>query len=498
MKPRRRSWTGAVAWLVAAAVSFGLIVASGAAQTKANAGTVRVLMVSDIHFEPFWDPAKAQQLAAAPLPQWEAILSAPDSADRAQQFESLQQKCRARGEDTSYPLLRSSLAAMKAAGSGVKFVTLSGDLMAHSFDCKFNAAVMGTKPGDYDLFVQKTIGFLESELHKTFPAVPVYAALGNNDSNCADYELDADSPFLAEAGSLMTADLPKAGQPAALRSFTAEGDYSVALPAPMRGARLLVIDNMFLSARYKSCGGKPNPASGQAQLAWLRAQLETARQRHEKIWVMGHIPPGIDPYSTVRRARNICADGAPTSFLSSDALGETLAEFGDVVHLAIFAHTHMDELRLLAPAPARDAAAAGPAVALKMVPSISPVDGNNPSFVVAQVNTETATLKDYRVIAASNQTGVDAKWTEEYAFDKEFHQTAFDAVSVAAMIAGFRADPQAQTAASQNYLKNYFVGDVSLALRAFWPQYVCALSNRTAETYRACVCGGTGQDGQAH
>jgi len=205
---------------------------------------------------------------------------------------------------------------------------------------------------------------------------------------------------------------------------------------------------------------------------------------------MGHIPPGIDPYSTIRSLKNVCAGDAPTMFLSSDELGKTLAEFGDVVRLAIFGHTHMDELRLLEP-DKKDGGAAGPAVALKMVPSISPIDGNNPSFMVAQVDAGTATLRDFRVIAASNQTGVDTKWTEEYDFGKEYQQPGFSATSVAALIAGFEADPQARSEASEDYLKNYYVRDQSLALKVFWPQYVCALGSRTAETYRACVCTGS-------
>jgi len=128
--------------------------------------------------------------------------------------------------------------------------------------------------------------------------------------------------------------------------------------------------------------------------------------------------------------KNVCAGDAPTLFLSSDSLGSTLAEFGDVVQLAIFGHTHMDEMRLLEPAKAQDGSGTGTAVALKMVPSISPVDGNNPSFVVARVNTATATLRDYRVIAASNQSGVDTKWTEEYAFGKAYAKPDFSASSV--------------------------------------------------------------------
>ena len=46
----------------------------------------------------------------------------------------------------------------------------------------------------------------------------------------------------------------------------------------------------------------------------------------------------------------LCARGKPKMFLSSEALPEVLAGYGDVVQLAIFAHTHMDEVRLLIPA----------------------------------------------------------------------------------------------------------------------------------------------------
>ena len=473
--------------LAAMVAGSALAALQSPAQSGAGASTVPVLMVSDIHFEPFWDPGKVARLAAAPVPEWDSILAAADSADRGQQWAALGQRCKTRGEDTTFRLLESSLAAMKLEARGAKFITLSGDLVSHSFDCKFNAVLPKAKAGDYQLFVEKTIGFVETELRKTFPAIPMYAALGNNDSGCADYQLDAQSPFLSEVGSLMTADVPKAEQKEALTAFTAEGDYST--PLPLSDTRLIVIDNLFQSRRFKNCAGNDDAAGGEAQIAWLRTQLEAARKDHERVWVMGHIPPGVDPYSTISSLKNVCDGAKPTEFLSSDALGETLSEYGDVIRLAIFGHTHMDELRLVVPAKAHDGGAAE-AVALKMVPSISPVDGNLPSFVVAQVETATAVLKDYRVIAASNSTGIDTKWAEEYDYDKAYKQPDFSAQALGNLIAGFRADAPAQTAASNEYLKDYFDRDASMALKAFWPQYVCALENRTPETYRSCVCAG--------
>jgi sphingomyelin phosphodiesterase acid-like 3 len=201
---------------------------------------------------------------------------------------------------------------------------------------------------------------------------------------------------------------------------------------------------------------------------------------------MGHIPPGVDPYSTISKMRNVCGGKDPEMFLGSEELADTLAGYGDVIKLAIFAHTHMDEMRLLTPQ--KDASAKP--VALKMVPSISPVDGNNPSFTIATIDPETATIRDYRVIAASNQSGVDTNWSEEYDYAQAYHKAAYSAMDVKALIGEFSADPDAKSAESQSYLHNYFVRDQSKALTLFWPQYTCALGNMSAEGYRACRCAG--------
>lgn len=459
----------------------------------ASKPTMQALMVSDIHFEPFWDPTKTTQLASAPASDWKAILSAPDSPDREKKFAELGQACKERGEDTSYPLFASSLEAMRKDAAGVRFITVSGDLISHGFSCRYKTVFPQASPEDYRAFVEKTIEFVVSSLRETLPHAPVYAALGNNDSDCGDYQLDADSRFLNDVGRILTADLPEPERTnlpelerkTAAHDFADGGYYSAALP--IHHARILVLDDLFMARKYATCASKPDPQAAAAQIQWLEKQLKSARKYKEKIWVMAHIPPGVDPYSTITKAKNICDGKPPQMFLSSEAMGDTIARYGDVIPLAIFAHTHMDEMRLLEPDAKDDAH--GP-VAAKMVPSISPVDGNNPSFTVAEVDAETGVLIDYRVIAASNQTGVDTKWDEEYDYAKAYQEPSFAAGSVENLFAGFKSDPSAHTDASQSYLKNYFVGDAARELKLFWPQYVCALDNRTESAYRACYCAG--------
>ncbi len=450
-----------------------------------DAKTVEALLVSDIHFDPFSDPTKAVKLAAAPVAEWNAILAAPASADAHARWVKIEDACSAHGDDTTFALYRSSLRAIQADARGAKFVLLSGDLIAHDFSCKYAAVFPKAAPDAYRAFVEKTMDYVLTGLRAALPGVPVYAALGNNDSDCGDYRLNANSPFLRESAALFAADLRGREQTQARASFAADGSYRVALPAPFVNTRLLVLNNLFESSNYQSCGGKADRAPAAAQIGWLKAQLNEARAKKEKLWVMAHIPPGVNSYATARKWRALCAGGEPQMFLASETLPEVLAGYGDVIRLVIFAHTHMDELRLLAPA---SSGAAQKNVAVKMVASISPIHGNNPSFTLATIDPKSSVLDDYRVIVASNRTGVDAAWSEEYDFRKTFGKPAFTAEAVRDLIAGFKADPAEQSTASQNYLRYTMPGVDMRGMTLLWQPYVCSLTNSSTAVYRQCVC----------
>lgn len=457
----------------------------GQAPREQRAHTASALLVSDIHFDPFHDPAKVAKLAKAPASEWEEILEEPASANQATAFAALQQQCGVRGVDTPYELFRSSLQAERREASGAKFITLSGDLVSHGFSCKYAALISAKTPSDYVAFVAKTAEFVTGQLRKTFPGVPLYEALGNNDSGCGDYRLNEASDFLRATAKSVVEGLPKsADRDKALADFVAGGYYSVMMAAPMSNTRLIVLDDIFMSEKYATCGGQKNAAAGAAQLAWLQRELAEARLQKQRVWVMGHIPPAVDIYTTFTKMRNVCANDKPEMFLSSDQLGDALVKNADVIRLALFAHTHMDELRLLEP----EGDTKGAGVAIKMVSSISPINGNNPSFTVARIDTATATLADYQVFAASNLTGVNATWSKEYDYAQAYQKQEFSAATVKTLIGEFRADPDAKTDASRSYIDNFFVGDHSSLIKPLWPEYVCALSHYTAEGFDRCVC----------
>jgi sphingomyelin phosphodiesterase acid-like 3 len=460
--------------------------AGGQARRSAAAqSTVSALMLSDIHFDPFHDPAKTRRLASAPVEDWNHILEEPPSADQAAAFTALQERCAARGVDTPFALLQSSLEAEHRAAPLAKFITVSGDLVAHNFTCRYVQVFSRNTPSDYAAFVEKTIDYVIGEVRRTFPGVPVYVALGNNDSNCGDNRLDGGSDFLAAVGKSVVAALPEsADRENALADFTASGSYTVMMAAPMRNTRLIVLDDLFMLTQYTTCGGKQDRTVAEEQIGWLRQQLAAARLHKQRVWVMGHIPPGVDVYSTFAKMRNVCGSDAPAMFLASDNLTDVLREYADVVRLGIFAHTHMDELRLLP----RQEGAKGPAVAIKMVSSISPVNGNDPSFTVARVDTASAMLKDYAVFVASNKTGSDATWSKEYDYSQAYYRAVFSAPELEKLMIEFKADPDAKKEESKEFIRYFVPGDTSSLIKPLWPQYVCALGHATANGFAVCMC----------
>lgn len=313
----------------------GLIAQSPAPGKAAAAAPAKIpaLFLSDIHLDPFADPGKAARLNAAPATEWPAILSAPDSPTQAKEIAALQEACPTRGIDTPYVLWQSGLTAIRADAARARFITLSGDLLAHSFDCKYKALLPTATPAQFLDFTEKTVRTIVTTLRAALPGVPLYLAMGNNDSGCGDYQLDAaHDAFLGYTAKVvaesLSASLFDQDRAAVLSDFAAGGYYSVPL-AGVPHTRLLVLDDLFFSANYSTCSGQPDHAPAAAQLAWLAGQLSSARQHNERVWVMGHIPPGVDLYSTARNSANVCAGARPRMFLASESLAELLARNAD-------------------------------------------------------------------------------------------------------------------------------------------------------------------------
>jgi sphingomyelin phosphodiesterase acid-like 3 len=463
-----------------------------------------VLMLSDIHFDPFHDPAKVPVLIATPVTEWHRILSRPDSPSQPTAFADLQAACKAKGIDTPMPLLTGTLAAAHAQQPHPLFITVSGDLTVHKLDCLYRmfypAKAKDAKDSytvDYAAFSAKIVAFVALELRTAFPGVPVYLTLGNNDSGCKDYAEDPNSAYLrSDAQAFADGAVSPANRDALLHEFPLLGDANVLLPAPFHHTRLLLMQDIFESKKFTACNGKSAPDQGTAQIDWLRKQLTAARAHHEAVWVMAHIPPGVDAYSTfIKSARSqsteACRYADPELFLNSELFASAIADFPDVIHLVLLGHTHMDEMRAYT---GKD----GTIVPGKLIPSVTPVNGNTPSFTLAVVDPTKAVLVDYTVYAQHITVGVGTQWLPEYTYSTTYHQPDFSGASVAAITKSLLADPAGKSPESQSYEGFYFVGGNSAglnlkaaAMSAVWPVYTCSITQAKGADFTACACPAT-------
>ena len=465
---------------------FGLVAMVGmslAGAAYAALPTVPVVMMSDIHFDPFHDPGKVTKLREAPVAEWADILNAPASADADEPFAKLQKTCKAKGVDTPWALLKNTLAEAKTREAKPLFVTVSGDLMAHQFDCRFHALAKGEDEAAYSRFAAKTVAFVAMQLRATFSGAHVYFALGNNDSGCGDYQEDEGSAFLVADGlTFADAVSEKTNSQSVLKDFSGDGDYSVVLPKPMRHTRLIVLQDIFESGRYSACAEKHAAAGAatpeQKQIQWLNAQLSAARAHHENVWLMAHIPPGVDAYSTLTHGVDVCGGAKPVTFLGDQELAHAITGYADVIKLALFGHTHMDEMRLYV-------AASGHAVPGKLTPSVTPVNGNLPAFVTAEIDPAKAVLSNWQTFVAKDAEG--SGWSEEYDYTKAYAEPDFSAASAEKLMIGFKTD----AATSRQYESVYSAGDKGprgLALAVAWPLYTCSIVSATTEEFHDCAC----------
>ena len=393
-----------------------LCAASGARATQSPFW----LVVSDVHYSPFIHDG-----ATSPL-----------------------------GEDTNDALLTSFLAEAHKVDPNPPVVIIAGDFLAHHISLGAAASTMAALAKRFDA---------------TFPRAQFVIALGNNDSGCGDYAAPIDDAFLAATAKAWAPLVDRNGAaPDFASRFAHDGGYVARLPQP--GLRIVVVNDVFDSLRYD--GSCANGQDGAAQtLARLQSDLRAAGP-HDRNWVLMHIPPGIDAFSTVHLAHRL----GIVPFLrprSREALDAILTDPRDRVALAIAGHTHKFSYRIEGSPPGRR-------VPLLLVPSVSPIFDNEPSFLAATVAPD----------------GTLSKLVETSLLDGEWqHLGDLGTLGLQAFSAPELESLQrrlADDAALRSRLSRLYSGAGPREIdRRNWRSYWCAATNFTATAFEAC----TGQQG---
>jgi len=345
-----------------------------------------VVTVSDLHFNPLYDPSLYSLLVAADASQWAAIFQTSKVTSPT-----------GGGTDTNFPLLRLTLADMKQHMGTSPVVLFTGDMLGHYIPENFYCAYYNVNPCMFNppnyptpdaaavaamqQFIDKTFAFVSAQSRAAVGNAPVIYVPGNIDT----YQVTGmgpDNNFLKNNASTVYNQLLNSSedQETFLSTFLSDGYYS----AQPLGAHLLVIGlntNSFVT-------GAPSSTQASAELAWLSSQLASAQAAGQTVWILMHVPPGANSQGMAGdtpgqlNESNVSMNWDPgfqATFM------QTLTQYASVVTLVLAGHTHMDEYRLL---PSGNV--------LEHLPGISPCFGNNPAYKVLTITPDTFQPTDYQ------------------------------------------------------------------------------------------------------
>jgi sphingomyelin phosphodiesterase acid-like 3 len=443
----------------------------------ARADSGQFLLISDIHFNPFYDGSLFDQLQSQPVERWAGILGKSEPT-----------QLNPRGTDSNYTLLKSALDDARARIPEPDFVLYPGDLMAHQWQAKYDALAKQTHLADpeaYRAFTAKAIRFLAGEFRRRYPQASILPTLGNDDSYCGDYMIGPDGPFLAMFAEAW-APLIGSGeaQNSFRKTFSRGGYYSLSLPHPI-DHRLIVLNSVFFSVNYDDACGPSGRTPSLDQIRWLEETLERAEAAGEAVWLLMHIPPGINSFNS---AESLQKGGPPVTFWQPELTGrflQILRRYPTTIRAAFAGHTHMDDYRVIR-------LDGQPALFCKIAPAISPVFGNNPGYQVYQYDRGRGTLQNFRTFYLTNlpddgqpTARVDGKWALEYDFQMAY---GFDSVT-ARSINRLANDLKTDAAAQQHYSKFYGVSAAPEFAPGSFRVYRCAISNVTPAEFLKSMIG---------
>lgn len=384
-------------WFLYALSLFLCLLGQPLAQASAlHHDRAQFLSFADLHFDPFLAcESKScpfiKKLQTAPASEWPTL------------FETLDNDAIEYGDDSSFLLLESSLAAIKeqVLKTHPKFILVIGDLLAHDYDRKYRRYTKDKSAAGYRSFVKKTMAFLSSEISRTLPQTEVYFAVGNNDSYNSDYYSEPEGDFFHDMSDFSASMLKNQSNRAQLeQSFHHAGYYAVTLSQQPQ-LRLIVLNSVLFSRKAK---GKKIAQFAEEELAWLQQELSETREHHQKALIVMHIPTGIDIYTSLLNPFRLIEFWKKTY---AERFQRELAAAAPELMGVFPAHIHMDSFQMLSTDKGN--------IPIIGTPSISPFFYNDPGFKVYSYSVPELTLVDFEGYYYSQGA---KKWEREYDFNK--------------------------------------------------------------------------------
>lgn len=365
--------------------------------------------------------------------------------------------------DAPWFLINSSVYAMKQLEPAPDFILWTGDDTPHVPDENLGEEA-----------VLKIVEHLTKLIRDVFPDTKVYAAMGNHDFHPKNQFPAGGHSIYSRVAEMWEPWL--SNESVAL--FREGAFYSEKLPGSSQAGRVVVLNtNLHYSSNLQT-EGLADPGG---QFQWLDEVLTNASRVGEKVFLIGHVPPGF--FEKTRHK----------AWFRQDYNAEYLRlvqKHHRVLAGQFFGHHHTDSFRMF-----YDDAGA-PISVMFLAPGVTPwkttlpgvTNGaNNPGIRVFEYDRATLSLQDmvtyYMNLSEANAQGTP-RWQLEYRLTEAYEVPD----------AGFQSMQRAlnRIASDQDALQRYYVyNSVSYDLlgcsEACRAEQLCAIRHVDFAAYQSCL-----------
>lgn len=239
------------------------------------------------------------------------------------------------------------LSEVRSVAGKFPFIIMPGDFLSH-------------RPTHDTGSMIKTFSYIIDQVQKTDTGAIILPALGNND--CETHNTP-DRPTYRVFYNSMLKRIDKNGSIA--KTFLAGGYY-----AYTRGDFSIIMLNTLF------CAFGPEQDAVK-EIGWLGSTLQDDLRENKKVWLVYHVPPGIDRYT-----------GNPSWYTGVQQMYlDTIKKYAAIIKFQLAGHTHMDDCRLITDS--------GKLISyIAITPGLDSRNGNNPAYQVMHYNGPEKTINE--------------------------------------------------------------------------------------------------------
>uniref|UniRef100_A0AAY4CUQ5 Acid sphingomyelinase-like phosphodiesterase n=2 Tax=Denticeps clupeoides TaxID=299321 RepID=A0AAY4CUQ5_9TELE len=362
--------------------------------------------------------------------------------------------------DSPWELINSSIYAMKNILEHPDFIVWTGDDTPHV-------------PNE-DLGEEKVLFIIEGLtqiIKQLFPKTKVYSALGNHDYHPKSQLPAEQNNIYNKVGDLWKDWM----EPSSQDNFQKGGYYTERL-LNRPGFRVLVLNTNLYYDQNSVTENMQDPAN---QLQWMDDVLSKAVLNNEKVYIIGHIPPGV---FEKKRNKAWFRPHFNKRYL------ELIQKHHCVIMGQFFGHHHTDSFRMFY-------SDENPVSTIFLTPGVTPwkttlpgVDdgANNPGIRIFEYDSETLLVKDmitfyFNLTHANNAR---ARWEKEYRLTEAFHVPDASPASMHRIMENMAGD----SCILQKYYEfNSVSYDRKPCNAGCRINHICAIREVDFEMYKHCV-----------